>query len=284
MSESNILDMLISNLMSERQAKVYLALLKNGAAGPSELQRASRIPLSKIPETTNYLLSNGYITARKVGRKRIFNASNPEVALQSNIEELERKIDTLNVLSRELSVIYIQSGQSTELFENIEVIHGNRTIHNRYIELLKSVEFEFVSFTRPPFAATTEQMVSEQEDIVMDLIKKGVKFRGIYEVNENSHKTMFRIVRNSLGAGVEFRIAPKLPLKMFIFDQETLLLTDKSSLSIGNELSQTLITQKTTVDGYVTLFEFFWEQSLTYADWLKENAELMERKLVSLSP
>jgi len=279
MAESNILDMLIQNLMSERQAKVYLALLKNGEAGPSELQRISGIPLSKISETANYLLSNGYISAKKVGRKRIYKGSDPKIALETNIEQLESKIDTLKKMIKELRDIYEHSECSTELFDNIEVIHGNNNIHNKYIEFLNSVEFEFLSFTRPPFAATTEAMVSEQEKIVMRLLKKGVKFRGVYEVNENSQKTMFRIIRNSLEAGVDFRIAPKLPMKMFIFDQTSILLTDKSASSIDNELSQTAIRQKTTVDGYVTLFEFFWDQALKYEDWIKDHQELLERSL-----
>jgi len=281
MPDSDILNTLISNLMSERQAKVYLALLKSGEAGPSELQRVAGIPLSKISETANYLLSNGYINARKEGKKRIYNAVNPEIALKRNIAQLESKIETLNELMKDLGEYFKQSGQSTELFEYIEVIHGNDNIHNRYLEFLRSIEFEFLTFTRPPFAASNDKLLSEQEAIFMKLLEKGVKFRGIYEINENSEWPMFRILKNSHEAGAVFRIAPKLPLKMFIFDQKTLLLTDRSSLSIGNELSQTVIKQKTTVDGYVTLFEFFWDQALEYDAWIKENEDLMERMLAA---
>ena len=128
MSKSNILERLISNIMSERQAKVYLALLENGEAGAAELQRKSGIPFSKISETTGYLVNNGYISMKKIGRKYYYEIIDPEVAIRSNIGKLQNKIGKLEVLSKDLAEMYKRRGQASEAFEYIEMIRGNEKI------------------------------------------------------------------------------------------------------------------------------------------------------------
>ena len=66
---------------------------------------------------------------------------------------------------------------------------------------------------------------------------------------------------------------------MYLFDREKLLLPQRSALTNGGELTMTIVKQNTMVGGYITLFEFFWEHAIKYHDWIKENNELIERKL-----
>lgn len=279
MAKSNILERLISNVMSERQAKVYLALLENSEAGAAELQRASGIPFSKISETVGHLVNYGYISAKKVGRKKIYEVIDPEVTMKSNIAQLESQIKILTDLTKDLADIYKQRGQSEEAFEYIKIIHGNENIHNNYIELLKTAEFEVLSFTRPPFAAATKKMQEEQYRLFLEFLKRGGKSKTIFEVIESSDGRIFQHIKNSIEDGDIFRIAPKLPLKMFIFDRKVLLIANQSSLAGSNELSMTVVKQETTVEGYIALFNFIWDQAQEYEDWIKGRENLMERKL-----
>ncbi len=148
------------------------------------------------------------------------------------------------------------------------------------MELLKSVEFELLNFTRPPFASVTKNLILEQARYFLDFLKRGGKSKTIYEVNENTEIRMFQHIKDSTKSGDDFRIAPKLPLKMFIFDQRKLLIADMSSLAGEGELSATIIKEKTTVEGYVALFNFIWDQASEYDDWIVGKEELMEQKLV----
>ena len=270
MPEKNIIERLIANVMSERQAKVYFALLQNGEGGPSELQRASGIPLSKISETVNYLLSNGYIRARKVGRKRFYEVIDPEVTMKSNIAKLDSKISTLTELTKDLAEVYQQRGQAKEPFEYIEIIHGNDNIHHKYLSLLKSTKEELLSFTRPPFSTYTTEMDQAQTDVFYAFRERGGKSRWIKELSSNPDPLDLKLCEIAAGKGEQFLISDKLPLKMMIFDKEILLLADEGKLAEG-ELSMSIIKQETMVNGYVALFDFFWSQSITFEEWKKKH-------------
>jgi hypothetical protein len=70
-----------------------------------------------------------------------------------------------------------------------------------------------------------------------------------------------------------------LPLKLFVFDRQTILITEKSPLSSNGELTMTIIKQKTTVEGYVTLFDFMWDQAMPLEKWVSKNSSLLKKKL-----
>jgi len=60
MNQAELFQRLCDHVMSERQAKVYLALLRNGRATSAELQKASGVPQTKIYEITRQLVSQGF--------------------------------------------------------------------------------------------------------------------------------------------------------------------------------------------------------------------------------
>jgi len=136
-----------------------------------------------------------------------------------------------------------------------------------------------ITLKTSPFVGTTIKKQNEQFEIYSSFLKKGGVGRTIYEVNKDSPPIVFRILKDKTTGDGEFRIAPKLPLKMNIFDKKTLMIADKSVLAGENELSMTIIKEKTTVEGYYTLMEFLWEQSEKFETWIIGKEKLMETKL-----
>ena len=63
---------------------------------------------------------------------------------------------------------------------------------------------------------------------------------------------------------------------MMIFDRHTLLLADQERLSSVSEFTMSIIQQETTVNGYISLFEFFWEQSIGFEEWKVKNRDLLK--------
>ncbi len=265
--------------MNERSAKVYIALLQKKDVSVPELHKLSGIRQNKLYEVINSLIREGYCSEKKSGIKRFFNAVNPETCINRTLNIIEEKLRSGYELKDSLIDIFNNTKNIKEPFEYIEIIHGSDNIHNIYLDIMNSSRLELFSLCRPPFAGTTLKKQKEQYDIYNSFLKKGGEGRTIYEVNEDSPPIVFKILKQKSTEDGEFRIANKLPLKMNIFDKKTLMIADKSTLAEDNELSMTVIKQKTTVEGYYTLMEFLWEQSEEFKIWKIGKEELMETKL-----
>jgi len=265
--------------MTEREAKVYLALLEKGSATAPLLQKISGVPQSKIYSTIDGLVRKGFFKERKVERSRQFEIIDPEITLGLVIQKMQTQLESSAKLMDQLVELHKTREKVTEPFEYIEIVHGNENVHAKYVELLRNAQYEALNFTRPPFASVTKEMYEEQMILLQRFLDGGGKVKGVFEVNADSPPRIFDVCHKSYEYGEKFRIAEKLPLKMYIFDRKNLLIADKSSLAGEDEISMTVIKQKTTVDGYVALFEFFWDQSEEYEKWIRGKEELMERKL-----
>jgi len=265
--------------MNERSAKVYIALLRKKDASVPELHKLTGIKQNKLYEVINSLIREGYCSEKKSGNKRFFNAVNPETCINRTLAKIEENLKSGYELKDSLIDIYNNTENIKEPFEYIEIIHGSDNIHNIYLDIMNSSKLELFSLCRPPFAGTTLKKQKEQFDIYSSFLKKGGKGRTIYEANEDSPPIVFKILKQKSTEDGEFRIAHKLPLKMNIFDKQTVMIADKSTLAGENELSMTVIKQKTTVEGYYTLMEFLWEQSEDFETWKTGKEELMEKKI-----
>ena len=269
--ENEDLHLLMKLGFSERQTKVYLALLKQRSATAADLQRSSGIIKTKVYEIVKSLVQKGYCRERKVGRRRTFEAIDPQFSLSSYIPTLESNLnDTRNMIKR-LSERFAESGEEIEPLEYIEVLHGNDNVHHKFVSLLRLCVKEFLGFARAPYSSHTEEMVAEQIRENIAFLNRGGKMRTVYELNEKSPDWLMNHIDKVAKAGEDFRISEELPLKMIIFDRETLLLADEGGLASGGELTMSAIKQKVTVNGYVALFEFFWNQSMELEEWKRRH-------------
>ena len=269
--QNNDFHLLMKLGFSERQAKVYLALLNQRNATAAELQKSSGIIKTKVYEIVKSLVQKGYCRERKVGRKRTFEAVDPQFSLSSYIPKLESHINDTRLMIKRLSERFAESSEETEPLDYIEVLYGNDNVHRKFVSLLRSCAKEFLGFARAPYACYTEEMIAEQIRENIAFLDRGGKIRTVYELNEKSPDWLMKFIEMAAKAGEDFRISEELPLKMIIFDRETTLLADEGGFASEGELTMSAIKQKVTVNGYVALFEFFWNQSMELEEWEKTN-------------
>jgi HTH-type transcriptional regulator, sugar sensing transcriptional regulator len=96
MFEENLIKSLTNFGMSEREAKIYLALLASPESSASDLQRVSGVVRSKIYEILHQMVARGYCIDRVEGRNRFYNAVDPKVLLdiaKSNLDESKSRKD-----------------------------------------------------------------------------------------------------------------------------------------------------------------------------------------------
>ena len=270
-SHQPILKCLIDLGMSDREARVYFAMLKKHKATASELQKMSGVPQNKIYDTLNNLTRNGHFFEKQEGRLRLFEIRDPKESLAFAFEEFEKRVNNIEQQKQKIEELYENSAPFIEPLEYIEVLHGNDNVHYKFVSLLRSCAKEILAFTRRPYSCHTEEMVAEQTRENIAFINRGGKIRTIYELNEKSPDWLMNNIEMLAKAGEDFRISEELPLKMIIFDRETLLLADEGGLASEGELTMSAIKQKVTVNGYVALFEFFWNQSIDLDSWKRNK-------------
>ncbi len=255
--------------LSEREGKVYLALLGKHRATASELQKISGIPRSKIYEVIGDLAQRGYCIERKSGRNRTFEIVNPRVTLDSAFDKLEKRLKkTLNLRSG-LFDIYTSAEKIAEPLDYVEVLHGNESIHHRYCQLVKNTEKELLGFGRGPYACDTTEKSDEQDRETDGIVERGGVVRWVFELHIPQDNWILNDLRKLNNNGQQIRVADKLPLKMMIFDKNLLLLAEERPFVKSGELAMSLVKQSTVVHAFSALFEYFWAHSQNLDVWDK---------------
>ena len=268
---------LINMGMNERSAKVYLALLRKKDASLPDLHKLSGVRLNKLYEVINNLIREGYCAEKKIGRKRFFNVIDPGTSIGSNLKKKEERLKKSYKLKNALEEIYHNTDEIKEPFEYIEVFHGNDNIHYHFCQLVKNSKKEILSFMREPFAFHSPEQKKEQEDVMADFLFRKGNVKTIFEKELIMSDPDFFTEAENQTAKDELRITDNLPLKMLVFDNNTLLIADAAPLNISNELRVVLIKQQTIINAFVELFKFFWQKAIDAKVW-KAQTENMQNK------
>lgn len=247
--------------MSERKAKVYAALLNRRDSTSADLQKSSGIPQTKVYEIVRQLMREGYCRERKVGRRRIFEAVDPQTALNQSIRRIEARLEAARGLKEELSELYRNLGKGSEPIEYIEMFHGAESIHNHYIQFLRSARREVLGFGCPPYSCDNQDKIDEQGNEIKAFIDRGGVSRWVYQVDNGTPQWLREGFKRLEKMGVQIRVIDILPMKMMIFDSKEVFFAREDSSSIPGQLSMTIIKQSGVAEAYRALFNFFWNQA-----------------------
>ncbi len=272
---SEIMQCLADIGLSEREARVYLAMLNNRNATAAELQKHSGVPLSKIYEVIDGLVRAGYCTERKIGRKKMFEVLNPDIALDTSFKELKSRLENSLSIKKKLSNIYSSSKKMSNPSEYIEVLRGNDNIHHRYCQLVSNTRKELLGFNRRPYACDTQDKYTYQNDVELETSTRHAVSRWVYDLELPGEEWLIPNLRNLRDKGQGIRVAEKLPLKMMIFDRELLLVADEPEpFSQPGDLTMSVIKQGTIVNAFLAMFEYFWDSSIELDLWEKMQLPL----------
>jgi len=252
---------------TEREAKVYVSLLIRKSATAYEIQKYSGVPMSNVYPTIDKLVHKGYLKEMMEGKKRKLELTAPKISFNAHINNLKADIEFAETLRDEVDHLFTTYQREVEPFEYVEIIHGRDNRHNAFLNLVKNTKREISIFMKGPFSIYNDEMLNEQLEVETAFKNRGGLFREIIECNENSERYVPDVIEFNHKNGTDLRISENLPLFMIIFDDDTLFLRDADRSLSATEMRQTIIRQKMMVSGYKALFEFFWQQSMTYDEW-----------------
>lgn len=276
MDEAKAVKNLIDLGMNEREARIYVALLRMAEATPAMLHRVSGVPRTKTYETLDRMVSHGYCNERHEGRRKYFRATRPtEVyTLLRKSWDLEHQMkcriaeDAFQVLD----TLFLNSSATDPSLEQIEVIRSKEQINIKFQALINGTTTEVLSFTRSPYAAADEQTRAEVKEVQKQAFARGVQIRTVYMVETEDWGWLEGFIKELESAGEHVRLTDDLPMKMFIFDRRRVLIALPSVPGLtGSDFTMIAVEDQGFTAACVVLFETFWNRSRPVAAWLAER-------------
>jgi sugar-specific transcriptional regulator TrmB len=271
MDTSKYLRSFIEIGLTEREAKVYMTLLSGKMFTVLDLQEAVNIPRTKIYEVLKKLVSRNICIEKKLGRNKLYEAVEPEIALERILDSYKKDIERKEELIQQVSEVFTPIFQSNKSIVNplefIDVMKDKIQIHKRYTACVRSTKREMLTFNKGPYACDNSDRLEEQEDEEFKLLKRGGSCKDIYELDELKEVDwLLNSVKKSLSLGQQARVVEKLPIKMLIFDQERVMFALEQPVPESNELTMIYIEHKQLAEACSILFYHLWDQGTDIND------------------
>lgn len=233
---------------SEREVKVYLALLKLGISKVGPIAACTRLQHSKVYQTLEKLIDKGLVVfVIKSGIKH-FEAQNPKQIL-SMLKEKERKFQEIMPKLKEMQELS-QDSQSSRVYEGYKSI---KSMFNSIIDELDNKSFYYV------FAFKDEYESSESasrflRNIHMRLVEKKVDDRLIAHVSvKKSFLKNYSDIRR-----IKFKFTKNnMPLGLMIINDRVI------NWIWGERPTAIEIRSKQIADQYKKFFLEMWKSSIS---------------------
>jgi len=152
--------------MTEREAKLYLALLQRQEMNSSELHRVSGIMRTKAYETLQVMVEKGFCMERVENRRRFFRAIPPhllkETLQRKWEEEAASKRSASEKIFKELEERLKGRPSQDASLDKVQLLRSLAQIQRKFIELLAGTQKEILSFCRSPYACEDPEVLKDQ--------------------------------------------------------------------------------------------------------------------------
>lgn len=252
--------------LTENEAKVYCCLLKKHQFTATEISQCAGVNRSKIYSVLSSLTKRGLCT-EKLGKVRRFAAVDPTISFENIIQEEQKKFDRLNALPAQLAQIYTNNKDVSSPLDFIQVFSTAPSIINKHHTLEMESKDEVLSFCKPPYAMVRELGLHEEQTITMN---KGVKFKSIYEV-EDDVKFFAESMKSFAAKGEEVRIMYHLPIKLHVFDKQTVMFSMINKINPEESLTYLVIEHEDLAETLINTFFGYWNEALTVDEFLERE-------------
>ncbi len=250
-----------------REAKVYTTLFRKKDFTASEIQQLVNIPRTKVYEVLHQLINKGLCIEKRIGRSKKYEAMNPgsvfEKLLKKHREEVTEKENIANKVLKILSPIYKQREEKDNPLEYIEVIKYRQQIHEKWVSYLELTKKEVLAFTKSPYTAS----FNVDNDKEIEALKRGVKFKGIYEYKDVVKQELVDVISLWVSAGEEARVIKELPMKMVIFDERITMFALNDPISLKPSITTMIINHPSFAKALKYVFESIWEKSMPFEEF-----------------
>ncbi|AWS43091.1 helix-turn-helix domain-containing protein [Streptosporangium sp. 'caverna'] len=244
--------------LSQQDEAVYDALVRRTQATMSELVRDCHLPAATARRTLRSLVELGLAT-RSTGRPIRYVAVSPDSGLEAILREREAALHDVRSHVRTLMKMYRAGTRFAHPGELIEVVSGRDEVNHHWLQMQQNTRAQVRGFDCPPYAAPEAH--TEPNHVELALLKRGVKYRVIYDKSAIELPGWLDDVTAGMQHGEQARIAAQLPMKLAISDDRMAIIP---LLRLGDDAvtASYLIHPSPLLDALVALFEAVWARSV----------------------
>ena len=261
-----MLSKLVSFGLSEKEAKVYLALLELGPSSVTEISRRAKVARTNTYHLLNALLSYGLVSSDEGGNKALFSAEKPDrllYMLKERLHESERKYIEMEDLLPALKSVYRDPDKKV----NVKYYEGVEGIITAYEDTLTSkgeilgfasVEYQY-SFFPGYFPEYYERRTEKKIPVRCFLAESEESFK--IKSQDKQHLRTTRIIPKN------FSISPEIN----IYDDKIAILSLKEKFGV-------VIESDAVADAFRKMFQLAYERAIEYEKVIMDKRKREKKK------
>jgi len=224
------------------EIKVYLALLETGSTSAGEIIQKSGLQSSVVHMTLNNLISKGFVSFVKEGKRNHYQAANPKHV----IDYIEEKKNQFEKILPEL----LKKQETAKDKSETVTFRGIKGIKELLYELLEEKDKEYLAFGSP------YESLMMGEDFWINYhqkrIEKAIQAKFLF------NKSLMEWCKNNKYAKTEYKFTQEgfEPLT------ETIICGEKVAIIVWTENPVgILIKNKTAAESYKSFFKIIWNKA-----------------------
>jgi len=256
--------------ISEKEARIYHALLQKRELTAMGIQEIAHVPRTKVYEITQKMKVNNMCFEKQVGSKKMYQAVDPVKFLNGFLsdkeKELNNKRSVADDIKRMARPVYEQGIKHFDRLENVEIIKDLPSIHERFVNLMKNTKKELIGLAKAPFTHQyDETKLKEQDDAVHEGVKKGVDVKVVYEIPaKDKLEWTYNHIKKCVRAGEKVRVIESLPIKVYIFDERFILMSLANATLQNPPLTMFVVDHPPLASLGIALFNALWKETKDY--------------------
>lgn len=231
---------------------VYEALVDSYQLGLAELCRAVGLAERAVRTALRSLTELGFV--HQVDG--LHTAVAPDVALAAYFLRREDDLRRERLLAGALQVRYERAAGVRAPADLVEVVHGAEAISRRADQVMRTAKHEVRFVDKPPYAKAPTSLHPVEEE----LLRRGVRFRGIYERRALELHDLRADLEMGLSLGEEARVVAAAPTKMILADSHLGLIPLYSTETTLE--SAVIVHRSALLDSLGALFGRLWDDAV----------------------
>ena len=243
------------------EARAYTALVRRDSFSAAQVARQAGLPRQRIYDVLETLVQKG-LAASRPGLHAKYAAVAPELAIERLLSARRRELSAMELegaaVVEELTPAYRKGQTHTDPLEYIEVLRDRGAINERFVEFQRNVKREILVFTKPPYATPPQENVEGIE------VTQAHVARSVYEASVFDDEETIEGVRRFVEAGEDARFVERLPLKLVIIDEQTVMFGMEDPVADSDALTIVVVEHPSLAQLPKVAFTTVWENGLTF--------------------
>jgi HTH-type transcriptional regulator, sugar sensing transcriptional regulator len=257
--------------LSEKEAQLYLHLLRYGPKTPSPLAKSLKTYREDVHRTLTSLIDKGMVRP-SLDTPTVYTAVDLETALEAALKRHESEIREMEARKQELQELskqqrFLAAGE----IASYKILKSMKEVVTVTLSALAAAEKEWFAVV-PPILTVFSSLFFVEDD--KKFIDRGGRIRFITDVTY----PFIELIREHLDAGMEVRHFDKYSGLLFcVFDgkigMSAINAADLKSVSLSQLVSVLWSDDRTYARYLVSTFELLWQQSIPAEQRIQEMLE-----------